>query len=131
MYMYVKEKKELKDFNGGEVARRIINGEIIYTTDSDRGIGKTTMILKIADILQKPILTTSRTIKKMYEEKARAMGLTVTVVYIESGSTPVGLVYNDFLIDDLSVSEVPNLKKYDNKISGFVSDRALLSIGEK
>lgn len=129
--MYVKEKKELKDFNGGEVARRIINGEIIYTTDSDRGIGKTTMILKIADILQKPILTTSRTIKKMYEEKARAMGLTVTVVYIESGSTPVGLVYNDFLIDDLSVSEVPNLKKYDNKISGFVSDRALLSIGEK
>ena len=131
MNMYVKEKKELKDFNGREVARRIINGEIIYTTDSDRGIGKTTMILKIADILQKPILTTSRTIKKMYEEKARAMGLTVTVVYIESGSTPVGLVYNDFLIDDLSVSEVPNLKKYDNKISGFVSDRALLSIGEK
>ena len=131
MNMYVKKKKELKDFNGGEVARRIINGEIIYTTDSDRGIGKTTMILKIADILQKPILTTSRTIKKMYEEKARAMGLTVTVVYIESGSTPVGLVYNDFLIDDLSVSEVPNLKKYDNKISGFVSDRALLSIGEK
>ena len=129
--MYVKEKKELKDFNGGEVARRIINGEIIYTTDSDRGIGKTTMILKIADILQKPILTTSRTIKKMYEEKARAMGLTVTVVYIESGSTPVGLVYNDFLIDDLSVSEVPSLKKYNNKISGFVSDRALLSIGEK
>ena len=129
--MYVKEKKELKDFNGGEVARRIINGEIIYTTDSDRGIGKTTMILKIADILQKPILTTSKTIKKIYEEKARAMGLTVTVVYIESGSTPVGLVYNDFLIDDLSVSEVPNLKKYDNKISGFVSDRALLSIGEK
>ena len=129
--MYVKEKKELKDFNGGEVARRVINGEIIYTTDSDRGIGKTTMILKIADILQKPILTTSRTIKKMYEEEARAMGLTVTVVYIESGSTPVGLVYNDFLIDDLSVSEVPNLKKYDNKISGFVSDRALLSIGEK
>ena len=129
--MYIKEKKELKDFNSGEVARRIINGEIIYTTDSDRGIGKTTMILKIADILQKPILTTSRTIKKMYEEEARAMGLTVTVVYIESGSTPVGLVYNDFLIDDLSVSEVPNLKKYDNKISGFVSDRALLSIGEK
>ena len=129
--MYVKEKKELKDFNGGEVARRIINGEIIYTTDSDRGIGKTTMILKIADILQKPILTTNRTIKKMYEEKAREMGLTVTVVHIESGSTPVGLVYNDFLIDDLSVSEVPNLKKYDNKISGFVSDRALLSIGEK
>lgn len=103
--MYVKEKRELKDFNGGEVARRIINGEIIYTTDSDRGIGKTTMILKIADILQKPILTTSRTIKKMYEEKARAMGLTVTVVHIESGSTPVGLVYNDFLIDDLSVSK--------------------------
>ena len=67
--MYVKEKKELKDFNGGEVARRIINGEIIYTTDSDRGIGKTTMILKIADILKKQILTTSRTIKKMYEEK--------------------------------------------------------------
>ena len=131
MNMYVKEKKELKDFNGGEVARRIINGEIIYTTDSDRGIGKTTMILKIADILQKPILTTSKTIKKIYEEKARAMGLTVTVVHIESGSTPVGLVYNDFLIDDLSVSEVPNLKKYDNKISGFVSDRALLSIGEK
>ena len=129
--MYIKEKKELKDFNGGEVARRIINGEIIYTTDSDRGIGKTTMILKIADILQKPILTTSRIIKKMYEEKARAMGLTVTVVYIESGSTPVGLVYNDFLIDDLSVSEVPSLKKYNNKISGFVSDRALLSIGEK
>ena len=129
--MYIKEKKELKDFNGGEVARRIINGEIIYTTDSDRGIGKTTMILKIADILQKPILTTSKTIKKMYEEKARAMGLTVTVVYIESGSTPVGLVYNDFLIDDLSVSEVPSLKKYNNKISGFVSDRALLSIGEK
>ena len=129
--MYVKEKKELKDFNGGEVARRIINGEIIYTTDSDRCIGKTTMILKIADILQKPILTTSRTIKKMYEEKARAMGLTVTVVYIESGSTPVGLVYNDFLIDDLSVSEVPNLKKYDNKVSGFVSERALSSIREK
>ena len=129
--MYIKEKKEFKDLNGGEVARRIINGEIIYTTDSDRGIGKTTMILKIADILQKPILTTSRTIKKMYEEKARAMGLTVTVVYIESGSTPVGLVYNDFLIDDLSVSEVPSLKKYNNKISGFVSDRALLSIGEK
>ena len=131
MNMYVKEKKELKDFNGGEVARRIINGEIIYTTDSDRGIGKTTMILKIADILQKPILTTSRTIKKMYEEKARAMGLTVTVVYIESGSTPVGLVYNDFLIDDLSVSEVPNLKKYDNKVSGFVFERALSSIREK
>lgn len=129
--MYIKERKELKDFNSGEVARRIINGEIIYTTDSDRGIGKTTMILKIADILQKPILTTSRTIKKMYEEKVMAMGLTVTIVYIESGSTPIGLVYNDFLIDDLSVSEVPNLKKYDNKISGFVSDRALLSIGEK
>ena len=129
--MYIKEKKELKDFNGGEVARRIINGEIIYTTDSDRGIGKTTMILKIADILQKPILTMSRTIKKMYEEKAMAMGLTVTIVYIESGSTPIGLVYNDFLIDDLSVSEVPNLKKYDNKISGFVSDRALSSIREK
>ena len=129
--MYVKEKKELKDFNGGEVARRIINGEIIYTTDSDRGIGKTTMILKIADILQKPILTTSRTIKKMYEEKARAMGLTVTVVYIESGSTPVGLVYNDFLIDDLSVSEVPNLKKYDNKVSGFVYEGSLLLVGGK
>lgn len=129
--MYIKEKKELKDFNSGEVARRIINGEIIYTTDSDRGIGKTTMILKIADILQKPILTTSRTIKKMYEEKVMTMGLTVTIVYIESGSTPVGLEYNDFLIDDLSVSEIPNLKKYDNKVSGFVSDRALLSIGEK
>lgn len=108
--MYIKEKKELKDFNSGEVARRIINGEIIYTTDSDRGIGKTTMILKIADILQKPILTTSRTIKKMYEEKVMTMGLTVTIVYIESGSTPVGLEYNDFLIDDLSVSEIPNLK---------------------
>ena len=129
--MYVKEKKELKDFNGGEVARRIINGEIIYTTDSDRGIGKTTMILKIADILQKPILTTSRTIKKMYEEKARAMGLIVTVVYIESGSTPVGLVYNDFLIDDLSVSEVPNLKKYDNKVSGFAYEGSLLLVGGK
>ena len=129
--MYVKEKKELKDFNGGEVARRIINGELIYTTDSDRGIGKTTMILKIADILQKPILTTSRTIKKMYEEKARAIGLTVTVVYIESGSTPVGLVYNDFLIDDLSVSEVPNLKKYDNKVSGFAYEGSLLLVGGK
>ena len=129
--MYVKEKKELKDFNGGEVARRIINGELIYTTDSDRGVGKTTMILKIADILQKPILTTSRTIKKMYEEKARAMGLTVTVVHIESGSTPVGLVYNDFLIDDLSVSEVPNLKKYDNKVSGFVYEGSLLLVGGK
>lgn len=129
--MYVKEKKELKDFNGGEVARRIINGEIIYTTDSDRGIGKTTMILKIADILQKPILTTSKTIKKIYEEKARAMGLTVTVVYIESGSTPVGLVYNDFLIDDLSVSEVPKLKKYDNKVSGFVYEGSLLLVGGK
>ena len=129
--MYVKEKKELKNFNGGEVARRIINGEIIYTTDSDRGIGKTTMILKIADILQKPILTTSRTIKKMYEEKARAMGLTVTVVHIESGSTPVGLVYNDFLIDDLSVSEVPNLKKYDNKVSGFAYEGSLLLVGGK
>ena len=129
--MYIKEKKELKDFNSGEVARRIINGEIIYTTDSDRGIGKTTMILKIADILQKPILTTSRTIKKMYEEEARAMGLTVTVVYIESGSTPVGLVYNDFLIDDLSVSEIPNLKKYDNKVSGFVYEGSLLLVGGK
>ena len=129
--MYVKEKKELKDFNGGEVARRIINGEIIYTTDSDRGIGKTTMILKIADILQKPILTMSRTIKKMYEEKARAMGLTVTVVHIESGSTPVGLVYKDFLVDDLSVSEIPNLKKYDNKVSGFVYEGSLLLVGGK
>ena len=129
--MYVKEKKELKDFNGGEVARRIINGEIIYTTDSDRGIGKTTMILKIADILQKPILTMSNTLKRMYEEKARAMGLTVTVVHIESGSTPVGLVYNDFLIDDLSVSEVPNLKKYDNKVSGFAYEGSLLLVGGK
>ena len=129
--MYVKEKKELKDFNGGEVARRIINGEIIYTTDSDRGIGKTTMILKIADILQKPILTMSNTLKRMYEGKAREMGLTVTVVYIESGSTPVGLVYNDFLIDDLSVSEVPNLKKYDNKVSGFVYEGSLLLVGGK
>lgn len=129
--MYIKEKKELKDFNGGEVARRIINGEIIYTTDSDRGIGKTTMILKIADILQKPILTMSNTLKRMYEEKARAMGLTVTVVHIESGSTPVGLVYNDFLIDDLSVSEVPNLKKYDNKVSGFAYEGSLLLVGGK
>ena len=129
--MYIKEKKELKDFNSGEVARRIINGEIIYTTDSDRGIGKTTMILKIADILQKPILTTSRTIKKMYEEEARAMGLTVTIVYIESGSTPIGLVYNDFLVDDLSVSEIPNLKKYDNKVSGFVYEGSLLLVGGK
>ena len=129
--MYVKEKKELKDFNGGEVARRIINGELIYTTDSDRGVGKTTMILKIADILQKPILTTSRTLKRMYEGKAREMGLTVTVVYIESGSTPVGLVYNDFLIDDLSVSEVPNLKKYDNKVSGFAYEGSLLLVGGK
>ena len=129
--MYVKEKKELKDFNGGEVARRIINGEIIYTTDSDRGIGKTTMTLKIADILQKPILTMSNTLKRMYEEKARAMGLTVTVVHIESGSTPVGLVYNDFLIDDLSVSEVPNLKKYDNKVSGFAYEGSLLLVGGK
>ena len=129
--MYVKEKKELEDFNGGEVARRIINGEIIYTTDSDRGIGKTTMILKIADILQKPILTTSNTLKRMYEGKAREMGLTVTVVHIESGSTPVGLVYNDFLIDDLSVSEVPNLKKYDNKVSGFVYEGSLLLVGGK
>lgn len=89
------------------------------------------MILKIADILQKPILTTSRTIKKMYEEKAMAIGLTVTVVYIESGSTPVGLVYNDFLIDDLSVSEVPNLKKYDNKVSGFAYEGSLLLVGGK
>ena len=129
--MYIKEKKELKDFNGGEVARRIINGEIIYTTDSDRGIGKTIMILKIADILQKPILTMSNTLKRMYEEKARAMGLTVTVVHIESGSTPVGLVYNDFLIDDLSVSEVPNLKKYDNKVSGFAYEGSLLLVGGK
>ena len=129
--MYVKEKKELKDFNGGEVARRIINGEIIYTTDSERGIRKTTMILKIADILQKPILTMSNTLKRMYEEKAMAMGLTVTVVYIESGSTPVGLVYNDFLIDDLSVSEVPNLKKYDNKVSGFAYEGNLLLVGGK
>ena len=129
--MYVKEKKELKDFNGGEVARRIINGEIIYTTDSDRGIGKTTMILKIADILQKPILTMSNTLKRMYEGKAREMGLTVTVVHIESGSTPVGLVYNDFIIDDLSVSEVPNLKKYDNKVSGFVYEGSLLLVGGK
>ena len=129
--MYIKEKKELKDFNGGEVARRIINGEIIYTTDSDRGIGKTTMILKIADILQKPILTTSRTIKKMYEDKAVTMGLTVKVIYIESGSSPRGLKHNDFLIDDVSISEIDSLKKYNNKISGFVSDRALLSIGEK
>ena len=126
--MYVKEKKELKDFNGGEVARRIINGEIIYTTDSDRGIGKTTMILKIADILQKPILTMSNTLKRMYEEKAMAMGLTVTIVYIESGSTPIGLVYNDFLIDDLSVSEIPNLKKYDNKVSGFAYEGSLLLV---
>lgn len=129
--MYVKEKKELKDFNSGEVARRIINGELIYTTDSDRCIGKTTMILKIADILQKPILTTSRTIKKMYEDKARAMGLTVKVIHIESGNTPRGLAYNDFLIDDLSASEVSNFKKYDNKVSGFVSERALLSVGGK
>ena len=129
--MYVKEKKEIKDFNGGEVAKRIINGELIYTTDSDRCIGKTTMILKIADILQKPILTTSRTIKKMYEDKARAIGLTVKIIYIESGSTPRGLEYNDFLIDDLSVSEVSNFKKYENKISGFVSERALLSVGGK
>ena len=129
--MYVKEKKELKDFNGGEVARRIINGEIIYTTDGDRGIGKTTMILKIADILQKPILTMSNTLKRMYEGKARAMGLTVTVVHIKSGSTPVGLVYNDFLVDDLHVSQINNLKKYDNKVSGFAYEGSLLSVGEK
>ena len=129
--MYIKEKKELKDFNSGEVARRIINGEIIYTTDSDRGIGKTTMILKIADILQKPILTMSNTLKRMYEGKARAMGLTVTVVHIESGSTPVGLVYKDFLIDDLHVSEINNLKKYGNKVSGFAYEGGLLLVREK
>lgn len=81
--MYIKEKKELKDFNGGEVARRIINGEIIYTTDSDRGIGKTTMILKIADILQKPILTMSNTLKRMYDGKARATKKKEKHIYME------------------------------------------------
>ena len=45
------------------------------------------------------------------------MGLTVTVVHIESGSTPVGLVYKDFLVDDLHVSQINNLKKYDNKVT--------------
>lgn len=129
--MYVKEKKEIKDFNDGEVAKRIINGELIYTTDSDRCIGKTTMILKIADILQKPILTMSNTLKRMYEGRAKEMGLNVTVFYIESDSTPRGLKYRDFLVDDLHVSQINNLKKYDNKVSGFAFERDLLPVGGK
>ena len=125
--MYVLVKKEIDGFNDGAVAHEIVvNKAKIYTTDADRCVGKSTMILKIADLFGKPILTTNYGLSIFYEKEARDRGLTnVKVVYVNSPEALRGSSYSDFLVDE-SVSNDFLLEARKNAMfsfSGFMHER--------
>ena len=118
--MYVKEKREIQHLNGGEVARRIVSGEVVYTTENDRNIGKTTLILKIADVLNKPVIVRENYQKKIYLEKVKELGLNVKILSIKEEGANIEVFYNDFLIDELSEREFNKLQSKGHTISGFI-----------
>lgn len=118
--MYIKEKREIDGLRNGEVAKRIISGETIYTTDNDRNIGKTTLILKIADILNKPVIVRENYQKKFYIEKVKALGLNVKILSIKEESANIEVFYKDFLIDELSEREFNKLQSKGYTVSGFI-----------
>ena len=120
MNMYVKEKREIQHLNGGEVARRIVSGEVVYTTENDRNIGKTTLILKIADVLNKPVIVRENYQKKIYLEKVKELGLNVKILSIKEEGANIEVFYNDFLIDELSEREFNKLQSKGHTISGFI-----------
>ena len=118
--MYVKEKREIQHLNGGEVARRIVSGEVVYTTENDRNIGKTTLILKIADVLNKPVIVKENYQKKIYLEKVKELGLNVKILSIKEDGANIEVFYNDFLIDELSEREFNKLQSKGHIIAGFI-----------
>ena len=118
--MYVKEKREIQHLNGGEVARRIVSGEVVYTTENDRNIGKTTLILKIADVLNKPVIVRENYQKKIYLEKVKELGLNVKILSIKEEGANIEVFYNDFLIDELSEREFNKLQSKGHTIAGFI-----------
>lgn len=118
--MYVKEKREIQHLNGGEVAKRIVSGEVVYTTENDRNIGKTTLILKIADVLNKPVIVRENYQKKIYLEKVKELGLNVKILSIKEDGANIEVFYNDFLIDELSEREFNKLQSKGYTVSGFI-----------
>ena len=106
--------------NGGEVAKRIVSGEVVYTTENDRNIGKTTLILKIADVLNKPVIVRENYQKKIYLEKVKELGLNVKILSIKEEGANIEVFYNDFLIDELSEREFNKLQSKGYTVSGFI-----------
>lgn len=125
--MYMLVKKEVDGFNDGTVANEIVvNKAKIYTTDVDRRVGKSTMILKIADLFGKPILTTNYTLSRFYEKEAKERGLTnVKVVYVNSPEALRGSSYSDFLVDEFVSSDflLEARKNQMFSFSGFMHER--------
>lgn len=121
--MYKKIRKEFNGLENGEVARDIFENGIIYTTDSDRRIGKTTLILKIADILNKPIIVKENYQKRFYLERAEALGLSVNVLNMKEclgDGYNRELLYKEFLLDELSERDFEELQDEGFTLSGFV-----------
>lgn len=80
--MYIMTKKELGN-NMQDIAISImVDEKIVYTTLNDRRIGKTQLILKMADMFGLPVVTGSWTAQKCYMEMAMRMGLKVDVYFM-------------------------------------------------
>lgn len=113
--MYIKT-----DIGMRNAQEHIALGNIVYTTDKDRTVGKTRTIMALAILTNKPIIVGSKNAKKLYDNQLAGFGVKVHVAGEESLR---GLrLPNGVLVDEVSESQYEGFKYLlvDTEISGFV-----------
>lgn len=119
--MYKKEKVNLFD-----VKDEIINGSLVYTEDSDRGIGKTALMMKMASLIDMPLLVRNKGLAKMLMKSEEFKDVKVYCVADElrgmfRPDDRTGKTY--VLVDDITEGQLKDLVKKHPEftISGLVS----------
>ena len=119
--MYKKEKVNLFD-----VKEEIINGSLVYTEDSDRGIGKTALMMKMASLIDMPLLVRNKGLAKMLMKSEEFKDVKVYCVtdQLRGMFRPDERTRKTYvLVDDITEEQLKDLVKKHPEfaISGLVS----------
>ena len=119
--MYIKANISLVE------AKKVIeNGGVVYTTEEDRGIGKTTAISAYSIWSGKPLVVKGRALARLYEERG------VSVLGVNESLRGYRFE-NGVLVDDIPEEDYIKLRDYimpHTPIAGFVISKDRNGVSE-
>ena len=112
--MYIVKKFET---NIEDARILILNGETVYVTADDRGIGKTTLIQEISKERNIPVISPTARLQRergLFKKNIFSVAEAVNMVGVFDPN-------QRFLVDDVSKFELDRIEAiYGNRVSGFV-----------